>query len=114
MFYDRFVSLCRDKGVSVSRGAQEAGISKSLVTKWKTNQTDIPSPDVLNKLSRYFQMPISQLLGEPAETQPPVLSRQELKFALFRGNQDITDDMLEEVLSFADYVAQRESAKGKK
>lgn len=114
MFYDRFASLCREKGISVSRGAQEAGISKSLVTKWKTNGTEIPSPDVLSKLSKYFHMPISDLLEEPPEEFSPTLSRQELKFALFRGNQTITDEMLEEVLSFADYVAQREAAKGKK
>ena len=35
-----------------------------LVTKWKTNKVDVPSPDVLKKLSAYFNMPVSELLGE--------------------------------------------------
>lgn len=70
MFYDRFAYLCKEKGVSVSRGALEAGISKSLVTKWKTNNIDIPSADVLSKLSRYFNLPISELLEEQIEKAP--------------------------------------------
>lgn len=79
MFYDRFAYLCKQKGVSVSRGALEAGISKSLVTKWKTNNTEIPSPDVIGKLSKYFGLPVSELLGEepsktPGEKEQPTVS----------------------------------------
>ena len=48
----------------MSAAAVEAGLSKSLVTKWKTNNVDVPSPDVLKKLSAYFGMPVSELLGE--------------------------------------------------
>ena len=70
MFYDRFAYLCKQKGVSVSRGALEAGISKSLVTKWKTNNTEIPSPDVISKLSKYFGLPVSELLGEEPKKAP--------------------------------------------
>lgn len=70
MFYDRFAYLCKRKGVSASRAALEAGISKSLVTKWKTNNVEVPSPDVLNKLSRYFNLSISELLGEETEKAP--------------------------------------------
>ena len=48
----------------MSAAALEAGLSKSLVTKWKTNKVDVPSPDVLKKLSAYFNVPVSELLGE--------------------------------------------------
>ena len=64
MFYDKYAQLCKRKGVSVSAAALEAGLSKSLVTKWKTNKVDVPSPDVLKKLSAYFNIPVSELLGE--------------------------------------------------
>lgn len=115
MFYDRFSILCKEKGVTVSRGAQEAGISKSLVTKWKTNQIEVPSADVLSKLSKYFDMTISELLEEGKSEQVSsdhlTIDRQDLKFALFKGREQITDSMLDEVLSFAEYVAQREARK---
>ena len=64
MFYDKFMYLCNAKKVSPSRAALDAGISKSLVTKWKTNKTIIPSPDILKKLSLYFKVSVSELLGE--------------------------------------------------
>ena len=38
VFYDRFLELCRRKGVVPTRAAVEAGISKSLVSKWKANE----------------------------------------------------------------------------
>lgn len=65
MFYDRFLQLCHQKGISPSRAAIEAGISKSLVTKWKTNGCKDPSPEVLRKLSAYFHVSVSDLLAEP-------------------------------------------------
>lgn len=64
MFYDKYLELCKKKGVKPSPAATEAGISKSLVTKWKNNKTETPSPEVLEQLSKYFHVPISELLGE--------------------------------------------------
>ena len=113
VFYDRFAYLCKERGVSVSRAATEAGISKSLVTKWKTNSVEIPSPEVLNKLSKYFNMPISELMGEESEKTPTDTGRREIsdediQFALFGGNDEITESMYEEVKKFAAYIKQRE------
>ena len=70
MFYDKFVYLCKQKGVSPTRAAIDAGISKSLVTKWKANKVQVPSPDVLKKLSAYFNVPVSFLLDEETKKAP--------------------------------------------
>lgn len=70
MFYDKYAQLCKRRGVSMSAAAVEAGLSKSLVTKWKVNKVDVPSPDVLKKLSAYFGMPVSELLGEEEKEKP--------------------------------------------
>ncbi len=67
MFYDKYAQLCKRRGISMSAAALEAGLSKSLVTKWKANKVEVPSPDVLKKLSTYFGMPVSELLGEEKE-----------------------------------------------
>ena len=71
MFYDKYAQLCKQRGVSMSAAALEAGLSKSLVTKWKVNKVDVPSPDVLKKLSVYFGMPVSELLGEEDKKEQP-------------------------------------------
>lgn len=56
VFYDRFIELCQRKGVSPTRAALEAGISKSLVSKWKANASREPSPEVIRKLADYFEL----------------------------------------------------------
>ena len=88
VFYDRFVYLCKQKGVTPTRAAIDAGISKSLVTKWKTNNVNDPSPDVLRRLSAYFNVPISELLGEEEKEKSPdqlVLTEgEEMLLNLFR------------------------------
>ena len=71
MFYDKYVELCKKKGVKPSPAAVEAGISKSLVTKWKNNHTETPSPEVLNALSKYFSVPVYELLGEEPQKNIP-------------------------------------------
>lgn len=116
VFYDRFADLCKQKGVTVSRGAVEAGISKSLVTKWKTNNVAIPSPDVLNKLSKYFNLPISELLGEETEKTPTLsderlISDDDLKFALWGDCTDIDDDDIADVKKYAAFVRERKKGK---
>lgn len=116
MFYDRFAYLCKQKGVSLSRGALEAGISKSLVTKWKVSKTEIPSPDVITKLSKYFGLSVSELLGEDNEKAPTAdgersVSDDELKFALWGDCEDISDDDLEDVRRYAAFVRERKKDK---
>lgn len=72
MFYDKYAHICKQRGISVSAAAMEAGLSKSLVTKWKTNKVEVPSPDVLKKLSAYFNIPVSELLEEGKKEKPTV------------------------------------------
>lgn len=71
MFYDKFMYLCKQKGVAPSRAATDAGISRSLVTKWRTTNIKTPSPEVLEKLSKYFCVPISELLNEDEQKNNP-------------------------------------------
>jgi len=77
VFYDKFVYLCNQKGISPSKAAIDAGISKSLVTKWKSNNSKLPSPDVLTKISKYFNIPVSELIDEEKE-KPLVNGDEEL------------------------------------
>lgn len=118
MFYDRFVQICTDRGVSPSRAATEAGLSKSTVTKWKNTPDAEPTGAALKKLSDYFGISISELLGEdnkkaPTGTGERKVSDDDIKFALFGGDGEITDAMFDEVKRFAEMVKLREDSKKK-
>ena len=108
MFYDRFVALCESKGVKKTRAAIDAGISKSLVTRWKDNGVKIPSPEVLKKLSAYFGVSISELLGENEQKEKPAndnvdeLSEDELDLIkLFRLVPEQDRDLVVEMVRVA-------------
>lgn len=71
MFYDNFVYLCKKHGVSPSKAAIDAGLSKSTVTKWKTTPDAQPTGNAIKKLSEYFCVPISELLNEEDQKESP-------------------------------------------
>ncbi len=60
MFYDVFVMLCNQKGISLSRAAEDIRLNRAAVAKWKKGA--IPGGDTLSKLSDYFEVPIEYLL----------------------------------------------------
>ena len=103
MFYDKYAQLCKRRGVTMSAAALDAGLSKSLVTKWKTNKVDVPSPDVLKKLSAYFNIPVSELLneGEIEETKEQPIEidgLSEKRKALMQFAMEVPDDKAEMIL----------------
>lgn len=113
MFYDKYAQLCKRRGVSMSAAAIEAGLSKSLVTKWKTNKVDVPSPDVLKKLSAYFGMPVSELLGEEekdAKKEQPVMADElsEKRKALMQFVMEVPEDKAEMMLRVMKSILQDE------
>jgi len=80
------------------------GFNKSSGTKWKNGS--VPDITTLNKISDYFNVPTSYFLGKDEKN-----TDNDLKFALFNGSDNITDEMFEEVKNFAKYVQQRETEK---
>lgn len=113
MFYDRFVQICNEHGVTPSRAAIDAGLSKSTVSKWKATPDAEPTGAAIKKLCKYFNMSVSELLGEetekaPAESGKRSINDEDIQFALFGGSDEITEKMYDEVKKFAAYVKQRE------
>lgn len=78
------------------------------------------SAETANKIASYFGVSVGYLLGAEAEKAPTVkgerrVSDEDIKFALFGGDGEITDAMYDEVKRFAQMVKLREEAeKGKK
>ena len=85
----------------MSAAALDAGLSKSLVTKWKVNKVDVPSPDVLKKLSVYFGVSVSELLGEKKQEKSTTQADDgltEKQRILMEYVRSVPDDKAEMVL----------------
>lgn len=68
MFYDIYVSLCRKVGVSPSKAAEDIGLSRTSVNKWKNGT--VPSGATINKLADYFGVSVDYILnGEKAPAE---------------------------------------------
>ena len=109
-FYQRFARISRSYGMSPSGAALAAGLSKSAVSKWRHEPDATPDGTVLAKLAAFFGIPASELLGD-RENETPQVSDEAIKFALFGGSEDITQEMYDEVRSFAAFVKEREAKK---
>ena len=113
MFFNRFQALCARRGVSVYKACTDIGLNRSAVAKWKTGGR--PNGTTAARLAEYFGVTTDYLLGleeekSPAETLRAV-SDEDIKFALFGGDGEITDAMYDEVKRFAAFIKKREADK---
>lgn len=81
MFYDRFLTLCHEKGVKPTNACVESGLSRGLAAKWKSTGTEKPSADALEKLSAYFNKTIDEILTGEQKEKPSTASGEELAYS---------------------------------
>lgn len=107
--------LRKNCGLTMKELGAEIGVAESTISQYETGKRQ-PDYETLLKLGEFFGVSVGYLLG--VEDNNPVKYNQidkdeELKFALFGGDGEITDEMFEEVKRFAKYVKQREEDKNK-
>lgn len=113
-FFERYSELCKSCGQTPNSVAKVVGASSGSVTAWK-NGTE-PRNSTIIKIASYFGVSVEYLLGKentPAKASKRSISDDDIKFALFGGDGEITDAMYDEVRNFAAYVKQREAQKKK-
>lgn len=75
-FYDRFLELCKEKGVSPSGVTKAIGIGTANATYWKKGS--VPSSETLIRLGDYFGVSVDYLLDAPAPKEtPPALTKKD-------------------------------------
>lgn len=77
MFFDIFYDLCKKKGVSCKRAAEDIGLSNSITTKWKKTGAT-PTGETLSKIANYFGVSVGFLLGKEQNEKPLINDDQEL------------------------------------
>lgn len=61
VFYQRYIEMCNKVGKSPSAMAQEMGLSKTAVNRWKNGGN--PTDATAIKIASYFNVPVSYLMG---------------------------------------------------
>jgi len=104
--------ICQQKKVPVSALEKACGFSNGYLNPKKMAR--IPY-DRAVLISKYLDIPVSRILTgkDNSELEPAKASvtDEDIKFALFGGDGEITDAMYEEVKRFAAFIKQREDSK---
>lgn len=120
----------KEIGMSAEQVAAELGVSPSTIYRYENGEIEKMGIDKLEPVAKTLRTTVAVLMGwdEPSEThaktdntsthdiQPASggerASDDDIKFALFGGDGEITDEMYEEVKKFAQFIKQKEREKG--
>lgn len=108
--YETITALCQARGISGGKLCTDLGLSRSKLTDLKMGRIKTLSAGNLSKIAEYLEVSVDYLLGKEREpdTSLPEKGRrvtdEDIKFALFQGYENITDDMYAEVKAFAEFI----------
>lgn len=114
IFQRKLNALMEERHINQKEVAAICEVSTSTVSTWSQG-INMPRMDKIERLANHFDLPKSYFIEDsPALHIMPVFPTEEdIKFALFGGDGEITDDMYKEVKNFAAYVKSREQEKKK-
>lgn len=65
MFYEIVNNLCKERKTTITRMAEDIGLSNAAPTSWRKGS--VPKLGTVKKISEYFDVPVEYLLGEEIE-----------------------------------------------
>ena len=110
MFWEKFINLCNQKGISANAVCADLGLSNATATKWKNGA--IPRATTLKKIADYFGTTVAYLSGlvdnpdpialiDPSKKEPPMLER------LNEVMKDMTEEELEDLEKYVEFILSR-------
>lgn len=96
------------RGLTQRQLADLIGAKHNSVSNWETGQNE-PDTQTIRRLCDILSITANDLFGADPASSP--VSRDDLKFALFEGDGQITEGMLQEVLDFAQFVKEKHQKK---
>ena len=105
-------NLCRHRRIPVSTLERECGFSNGYLNPKKLTRLPYDRAVVI---AEFFGITPEEILTGEKETAPRTpgrsISDEDIKFALFGGDGEITDAMFDEVKQFAAFIKKREAEK---
>lgn len=104
--YSRIEELCKNHGTDITKMCRELGIPRSSLSELKSGRAKSISADKVAKISEYFGVTAIYITDGVTSTKNDAnnITDNDIKFALFGGDGEITDEMLDEVKSFAQFI----------
>ena len=105
---EKIRSLRKQAGLTQTELGDMLGVKKNAVSKWECGRVeDIPAGKI-KAMAQIFDVPPSYLIDNDSELPAAsTVTEEDIKFALFGGDGEITDEMFDEVKQFAAFVKAR-------
>ena len=103
--YERIEKLCREKGINITALCSACSIPRASLSDYKSGRKKSLSAETLSKIAEYFGVSVDYIYGGEAT----VPDSEGLKIALFGGNKNVTDKMIDEVKQYAKFIMEREN-----
>lgn len=88
-------------------------LQKGVFTQWKSGTSQSYKKHI-QKIAEFLGTTSAYLLGEtnnPNPTDDKEINDNDIKFALFGGDEGITDEMFEDVKKYAEYIKSKKNNK---
>ena len=113
--YKKIDELLKQKGISGAKMSSDLGMSRSFMTELRKGRAKSVKLETAQKIADYLDVRLEYLLDTDTAAPTPQRERtvtdEDIKFALFGGDGEITDAMYEEVKRFAAFVKERQNKK---
>ena len=86
-FYDIYLHLCRERGITPTQAGRENGIKQQTVSHWK-KRNSTPNAEVILRLANYFKTTPAYLLGNDPEEISQFIEESELGYNTTHGIAD--------------------------
>ena len=96
MFYEIVNNLCKARKISITRMAEEIGLSNAAPTSWKQGST--PKLSTLKKISDYFNVSVEYLLGNEQKKAPTVFGEREFSIKEISDAFDAAEPAIREAV----------------
>ena len=111
IYLNRLAELRKSNGLSQQQFAKIFGVAQNTVSNWE-NGNRLVDTENLQKIADYFGVTTDYILCRDSKpisqsSTEKVVSDEEIMFALFDGDKDITPEMFDEVKNFARFVREK-------
>ena len=98
--------LRAEKGVSQQIIADYLGITRQSYSNYELGNREADY-DTLMKLAKYFDTSVDYIIGISDSKSSNTPTDEDIKFALFDGEQGVSDEAYEEVKRFAAFIKEK-------
>lgn len=115
IYLNRLAELRKSNGLSQQQFAKIFGVAQNTVSNWE-NGNRLVDTENLQKIADYFGVTTDYILCRDSKpisqsSTDKAVSEEDIIFALFDGDKEITPEMYDEVKQFARFIKEKHKKK---